>query len=192
MVAGYTGYKADSYDWVKRYFGSDATWNRYDYTASSTPASYTPGATTGGTIFADVIDSTKISPFNAYGIEACYAFHGYSYSGQKAVNLGAGVVGYSLAYRGTDGTAYSVLYWIWAVDDAQGNKHYERVVLLKPSSDNAAAASAPQSDPLKGVGYNSQGSSSVVASPADQAQLTSFASTVIAHQPAAKKKLGSA
>lgn len=201
VIPGFSGAKTNDYDWVKRYFGDSATWHRYQYGATGgvTPASYTTGsaatavpasassvsaaAALNGTVIADVIDSPNLGAFNAYGIEACYRFHGYTFSHEKALDLGAGVRGATLAYRDpASGTTWSVLYWVWAVQTAHG-KRFERVVLLHPSSLQAVADSNPDSEPLKGVGYNASGSGSVTPSAGDVAGETAFAKTVIAHQP---------
>jgi exosortase/archaeosortase family protein len=189
-VAGYASAEIASYPWVKNFFGSAASWQRYEYS----PTYGTYGASFGGygsgsQVIVDVIDSKHIGPFNAYGIEACYAFHGYSVTGEHTVDLG-GVQGHVLQYKDS-GRSWNVVYWIWVVDDGHGQKRYERVVLLQSagtadSLDSAAAT--PDQNPLKGVGYVAPGTVATPLTPGQteralhegEDQLVAFARETVA------------
>ena len=112
----------------KPLFGQDSRWFRYLYSMTA------PGSTSLHStlpVTADVIDAGNLSGFDAYGVTACYSFHGYTLRDVEAVSLGDGVNGQALSYSG--GTAaspqdWSIVYWIWPVETAAGTR-YERVIL---------------------------------------------------------------
>ncbi len=179
-VPGYSAAKTNDYDWVKQYFGGSSSWSRYSYQST---------ALAGSAITADVIDGSNLGKFNAYGIEACYTFHGYSFVAQQRVSLGGGVDGYQLSYTDPRShSAWDVLYWVWAVKGASGHKRYERVTLLQPRGSVSDPSSlAPQSAPLKGVGSSAPQGGAVAATGAN-AGLFAFAQQLVAHQPVATAK----
>jgi len=182
VVPAYSVGQVASYDWIKRYFGGESTWNRYIYS---------PTGAAGGSVITDVIDGTKLKPFNAYGVEACYNFHGYDTTKEVSFDLGGGVVGHALSYRNpAQAVQWNVVYWVWPVQTKQG-KRYERVVLQQSTQGGDLGAAAPQSSPLKGVGYSApKGGAEAQAASAAQARtqnfLIGFAKQVVTHQsPAA-------
>jgi len=119
----YTG----SIDWATPYFGDSSTWLRYVYT----PAGSANGADlySSDPITADVVNTNELDSFSAYGVEACYKFHGYKLRDVAQVTMGGGITGQVLSYN--DGTAdWTALYWIWPVTSTTGGPtRYERVIL---------------------------------------------------------------
>jgi exosortase/archaeosortase family protein len=125
-------------DWATPYFGEDSTWKRYVYTDAEAAASKS-AISISEPIWADVIDTKSLESFSAYGIEACYQFHGYTLSNISDVNLGGGIRGQTLSYQtGTSEGSWSIVYWIVPVT-AFGVTSYERVVLYVQDSNNVAA-----------------------------------------------------
>jgi hypothetical protein len=120
---GWTPYLIDEYNWAKPLFGDTSTWNRYML-----------HATTNGNlhasipVIADVIDSPDLESFSAYGVEACYQFHGYSLTDVAQVNVGGGITGQALSYDSTQYGSWSIVYWIVPVKSGTST-NYERVVL---------------------------------------------------------------
>ena len=111
------------FDWAKPLFGDTSTWDRYTLRASQ-----------GGNlhasvpVIADVIDSPDLDSFSAYGVEACYQFHGYSLSDVAQVNVGGGITGQALSYTSQQYGSWSIVYWIVPVK-TRTSTYYERVVL---------------------------------------------------------------
>jgi exosortase/archaeosortase family protein len=130
--AGWSAVHTDTYTWATPFFGEDSTWLRYELTwtgATSAPLqARTP-------VIADVITTSDLSSFSAYGIEACYRFHGYKLYSIKTVNLGNGVYGNALSYYNTSiKSDWTTVYWIWPVLTSTGKTRYERVVLMMVNS----------------------------------------------------------
>jgi exosortase len=185
VVPGFDDAPVAEYDWVTRFFGSGSSWHRFAY-AQDTYEPGVVGASQPAPVIADVIDSRSIQPFNAYGIEACYSFHGYTVHGDHTVDLG-GVTGHALSYR--DGAqSWTVVYWIWAVADSTGGHRYERVVLLEPSSAAGLTQVQPDANPLQGVGYSSPSTDSVGTESTDSAALVRFARLLVKHAAPAPTK----
>jgi exosortase/archaeosortase family protein len=179
VVPGFSASPVASYAWVTRFFGGGSSWQRLEYTPTSTFGG-TRVATPMAPVIADVIDSKSIEPFNSYGIEACYQFHGYSVHGEHEVDLG-GVLGHALTYRDRS-RSWNVVYWIWVVDAGAGHRRYERVVLLQPTG--GATGAQPQDSPLQGVGYGSVegGKATSTADAGDgTGLLVDFARQAVAH-----------
>ena len=100
-------------------------------------------------LFADVINASGISGFNAFTLQDCYNFHGWSERGTVDENLGGGITGQSLSYDSSQYGDWSVLYWIWPVKGTEGEPsatRYERVVLYVQDGGGASVR-----DPLTGV-----------------------------------------
>jgi exosortase/archaeosortase family protein len=130
-------------EWARRFFGKDSTWVRYIYSDTGT------GTIRGNLpIYADVIETSNRGSLSAYGIEACYQFHGYTTVGRRSVDLGNGVVGGVLSWTNTDdSTTWTSLWWHWPIKTDKGTR-YERVTLLMNDSSNARlSAPHPTSDP---------------------------------------------
>jgi exosortase/archaeosortase family protein len=127
------------YTQYKRFFGSSSTWRRYVYANTSTASAL--GSTMP--VIADIIETGNRASLVAYGIEACYKFHGFDISKQQSVDLGAGVVGGLLTWTDpTDKTTWTTLYWHWPIKTASGTR-WERLTLLLQDADYAAFRSPP-------------------------------------------------
>jgi exosortase/archaeosortase family protein len=125
-VAGWQSAPATSFDQATAYFGSHATWERVPFNST--------GASVAGptSVYLDVIRTDDASSLAAYGVEACYDFHGFSRVASASTNVGAGVEAQQASYRSpTAATDWSILWWEWPYD-AGGQTRYERLVLLAP------------------------------------------------------------
>jgi len=107
----------------KSLFGESSRWFRYIYTdvGGGDLTSTLP-------VTADVINSASVSDFGAYGVEACYNFHGYSLRDVAKVSLGGGIQGETLSFSTQSGEDWSIVYWIWPVITGSQTR-YERVIL---------------------------------------------------------------
>ena len=128
-------------EWARRFFGRDSSWVRYAF-SNTRPD--------GGTlrsslpIYLDLIDTSSRASLSAYGIEACYKFHGYRISAKQSVDLGNGVVGGTLTWTNLDTDAtWTTLYWHWPIKSSQGTR-YERVTLLMNEQSGGVKAAAPE------------------------------------------------
>jgi hypothetical protein len=147
-VAGFTNGKLAQYDWITRYFGQDASWDRFAYF----PKSGTDYAN-ASLIILDVIRTSDLNTFSTYGLQACYRFHNYRILDERRVDLGNGVTGHALAYWiPNDKTTWTAVYWEWPVN--QGKKQrYERVVLNRvDAGGKPPAAAVTEPDLLTRVG----------------------------------------
>ena len=79
---------------VSAWFGDHYLWYRYSYS----PSFGSRDLSANLAVFADVINTSDLSSFSAYGVEACYRFHGYSLRDVAQVNLGGGINGQALSY----------------------------------------------------------------------------------------------
>jgi exosortase/archaeosortase family protein len=162
---GWRAQLSDQYDWAKPYFGASSTWLRY---------SMFPGVSADvalkadQAVTADVISTSNLRSFSAYGVEACYRFHGYKLRDVAEVDLGGGVKGQALSfYNPKVQQDWTVVYWVWPVQTAKRVEkptRYERVTLyvqgtantsVSPSITAAKSASknAATTDPgLKSIG----------------------------------------
>jgi exosortase/archaeosortase family protein len=128
---------AAQYDWAKPYFGESSTWYRYTYTAGVAGAGDVHSSLP---VFADVINTNNLASFSAYGVEACYRFHGYSLRNVAQVNLGAGITAQSLSYSTKSHDDWSIVYWIWPVKSGTTTR-YERVILYLLNTGDGAVSS---------------------------------------------------
>jgi hypothetical protein len=121
------GWKASfytEYTWARSDFGNNSTWYRFIYTKTGATAALSASVP----ITADVINSTSLNSFSAYGVQACYQFHGYHLRDAAQVSLGGGIKGEALSYSTSRHGDWSMIYWIWPVKSS-GTTHYERVIL---------------------------------------------------------------
>jgi exosortase/archaeosortase family protein len=145
-VAGWSVRKTDTIAWAARYFGSDASWDRYTY-AGLQPTG-PPTRAVAPHITLDVVSTSDLATFSAYGITACYQFHGYQIQTLKTVDLGAGVTAHTIAYRTDAGLQWTAVYWEWPVEGTHGQR-YERMVLnVTTAAGNPTAVSPQQPDVL--------------------------------------------
>jgi exosortase len=124
-ITGWHASPSSSFDLATTYFGPHATWERVPFDATV--------ATAGpSSVYLDVIRTDDAGSLAAYGVEACYDFHGFSQVLAGSVDVGAGVQAEVASYRSPiGGTDWSVLWWEWPFD-AGGQTRYERLVLLAP------------------------------------------------------------
>lgn len=121
-LKGWQEARVAQYDWATRFFGSDSTWIRYQYYGTNQPAS----------VIADVVTTSSLGRLQAYGVQACYEFHGFGLHHPLDYNLGGGVKGTLLTFHDPKMAGeWNALFWAWAVNTPEG-KRYERVVLLAP------------------------------------------------------------
>jgi exosortase/archaeosortase family protein len=144
-LASYLSYPASPPGWEKAvfayeftfarpFFGESSRWFRWSYLAD--PAG---GGDLSASIpvVADVVNTSDLSSFSAYGVEACYRFHGYSLRDVAEVNLGGGITGQALSYSTQRNSDWTLVYWIWPIKNSPKTR-YERVILYM--QDTAAAA----------------------------------------------------
>jgi exosortase/archaeosortase family protein len=121
-----------TYGWAKPLFGDTSVWNRYYLHASG------PGPLrTSVPVVADVINTPDLSSFSAYGVENCYAFHGYALADVAQVSLVGGVTGQAMSYTSQQYGSWSIVYWILPVKLGTGTT-YERIVLYVQNSGHGA------------------------------------------------------
>jgi exosortase/archaeosortase family protein len=114
-----------TYEEGKAYFGVDSTWQRMLY--SSTPAASLRSSVP---IYVDAIDTPDANALAAYGIEACYQFHGFRIESTTRVDIGGGVTAQVIDYHSPrDLVDWTALWWEWPVR-ANGALLYQRVVLF--------------------------------------------------------------
>ena len=152
QVQDYSVTQIAQYDWAQRFFGSDSTWRRYQYLDTNTAVS-TAAAGSDIPVIADVIQTGSLRRFAAYGIEACYRFHGYSIVGETRHTLAGGVQASLITYSNAEDTRdWNALYWIWPVKTDDGTK-YERVVLLAPSVRPSTSATPAAGGAVSAAGF---------------------------------------
>jgi len=158
--------KTDTYTWAKPFFGEDSTWYRYEFTWNGDPKA---DLRSNQAVISDVINTSDLSSFNTYGIEACYRFHGYKLHSIATVDLGAGVTGNVLTYYNTAlRSDWTTLYFHWPVKTASGKTRYERVTLMLVNTTDATF-SGPSlgSSVVRALGLGVQNAVSGKTSPID-------------------------
>jgi len=113
------------FDFAKPFFGESSEWYRWSYVA---PATIKSGLYTSAPVVADVVNTSDLESFSAYGVEACYRFHGYALKDIAQVSLGGGITGETLSYSTQQHLDWSIVYWIWPVLDGTTTR-YERIIL---------------------------------------------------------------
>lgn len=125
-VSGWQAAPSTSFDQASSYFGSHATWDRVAFSSMVTSASGP------SSVYLDVIRTDDAGSLAAYGVEACYNFHGFSQVSTGSTDVGAGVEAKVASFRSPiAGTDWSILWWEWPYN-AGGQTRYERLVLLAP------------------------------------------------------------
>jgi exosortase/archaeosortase family protein len=121
--SGWTSSLVASFQWAKPLFGDNSTWQRYYLIPG-------PGGNLHSNldVVADVINTTNLASFSAYGVVQCYQFHGYSLADVSQVSLVGGIGGQSLSYTSRQYGSWSIVYWIVPVKSGTSTT-YERVVL---------------------------------------------------------------
>jgi exosortase/archaeosortase family protein len=186
---GWDVVKTDVYTWAKPFFGNDSTWYRYQFTWTGDPKS---DLKANVPIIADVINTSDVTSFNTYGIEACYRFHGYKLYSIRTVDLGEGVVGNVLAYYNTSAKSdWTTVYFHWPVKTQDGKTRYERVTLMIINANDATfTGPTPSSSITRSLGLSvhnalyGQGSSSAIDAHFDKTRefLVQFARALVQTQ----------
>jgi len=177
---GWTATFENEYTINKPLFGEDSRWFRYLY--APTPNSSTDLHSTLP-VTADVIDAGSLSGFNAYGVTACYSFHGYTLRDVTTVNLGDGIKGQALSYSGgSSNQNWSIVYWIVPVATGSGTR-FERVILYLQNTPAGTVSLAPHTDGAAQLTSVAKGIGSVQGRLlTNQTFLLAFARQVIAGQ----------
>ena len=132
QVAGWETQFVASFRQVRQYFGQSSTWERVMYLP-------TPEAEISSTksVYVDVITTDNPSTFTAYGLEACFVFHGYHISSVISVDVGAGVRGQVIDYTNPKVKAdWSALWWEWPYTE-DGKTRYERIIVFMANGPRA-------------------------------------------------------
>ena len=113
-----------SYTWAQPYFGAGSTWYRFIYQQVS------PAAPLGSSlpVTADVINTTNLPSFSAFGVQACYQFHGFLLRDASDLRFAGGIRGQALSYTSGRHGDWSMVWWVWPVKSS-GATHFERVTL---------------------------------------------------------------
>lgn len=165
----------------KPLFGGSSRWFRYIY--SDVAPGKSPDLYSSLPVTADVINAAGLSGFNQYGVEACYTFHGYQLADVAKVDLGDGISGQALSYRGSSAaTDWSIVYWIWPVTTGTGTR-YERIILYLQNTEGATVRTKGPVPGISGI------SGALRASDPEQARLiqnrtflVAFAREIVAGQ----------
>jgi exosortase/archaeosortase family protein len=125
-LTGWTAEPSSSFEQAPTYFGANATWERVPFDSADSSAAGP------ATIYLDVIRTDDAGSLAAYGVEACYNFHGYKTVSSGSIDVGAGVQAEFASYQSPiSGTDWSMTWWEWPFN-AGGQTRYERLVLLAP------------------------------------------------------------
>jgi len=188
---GWQVQKTDTYTWATPFFGEDSTWYRYQFSFDGRNPS---DLHSSAPVISDVINTSDVSTFSTYGIEACYRFHGFKLHSIRTVDLGGGVTGNVLAYYNTSSKSdWTTVYWHWPVKSANGRTRYERVTLMLINTNNATfSGPAPSAGALRQLGLGVQNLIGGKASTTDakldrtRAFLVAFAHELILKQATAR------
>ena len=138
QVPGWTsGFMARN-DGARQFFGERATWDRLQYVPGQ-------GATlsTSVPLYVDVIGTDDPGALAAYGVEDCYAFHGYQIESVASIDIGAGIDAQVIDYHNRKiGADWSAIWWEWPYQK-NGRTWYERIVVFIASGPSARYAGTP-------------------------------------------------
>lgn len=110
---------------ASQYFGETATWERVAYQPTGAAQ-----VTADRTVYVDLLTTDDAGTFAAYGLEACYTFHGYEIASVSQVDVGAGVSAQVIDYTNPKSDiAWSALWWEWPYTSDDGKTRYERIVV---------------------------------------------------------------
>jgi exosortase len=128
QVAGWTSSYMAANPGGKQFFGDKSTWDRIQYTpsASATLQASVP-------VYVDVIGTDDPGSLAAYGVQACYSFHGYAIESTSSVDVGGGVTAQVIDYTNTKINAdWSAIFWEWPYQK-NGRTWFERIVVFVAS-----------------------------------------------------------
>jgi exosortase len=146
QVPGWSVNYVGRFDQARQFFGSDATWDRIQYSASRTAA-----LVSSVPIYVDVINTNDSGALAAYGLEACYRFHGYRIEAVTSEDLGNGIVAQVVDYHNTKiGNDWTALWWEWPYTVGT-TIAYERIVLFVSNGPRATYAGYDPNAPASSV-----------------------------------------
>jgi len=129
QVAGWTSGYVAANPAGKQFFGQNSTWDRIQYTPSASAV-----LQASVPVYVDVIGTDDAGTFAAYGVQACYSFHGYAIESSASVDVGAGMTAQVIDYRNTKINAdWSAISWEWPYQK-KGRTWFERIVVSGPSA----------------------------------------------------------
>jgi hypothetical protein len=141
---GFNGSTLDHYPWATHYFGSSSNWTRYRFDGGSARLQ------TSVPIIADVVTTDDSQTFADFGVEACYAFHGYDVADRRVVDLGTGVSATLLTWKDPQvGIRWVSLFWYWPVLEG-GATRFQRIVLLYAADQPGQVVAPAVSSKLRG------------------------------------------
>jgi exosortase len=126
----------------KQYFGTTSTWQRIQYTSNPTA-----NLQAEAPVYIDVINTQDAGTLDAYGLQACYRFHGFRIESLTPADIGIGVPAQVIDYHNSKtNTDWSALWWEWPYQQG-GQTWYERIVVFIANGPSVAyrggAADAP-------------------------------------------------
>lgn len=125
-VPGWKTSDLGSISQAHQYFGESATWDRVAYQPLESAA-----LQASRTVYLDVVTTDDPGTFAAYGLEACYTFHGYEIASVSELDVGAGVAAQVIDYTNTrTDTDWSALWWEWPYTGDDGSTRYQRIVVF--------------------------------------------------------------
>ena len=136
---GWDAHREAIFNWAKPLFGDESVWDRYVLNATRGGDLHTTVP-----VVADVIMTPDLESFAAYGVEACYQFHGYSLRDVAEVNVGGGITGQAMSYTSQTYGSWSIVYWIIPVRFG-AQTTYERVVLYVQNTRHGVVVPATRS-----------------------------------------------
>ena len=141
QVAGWKTQFVAHFIQARQYFGPTATWERVLYLPTAKAA-----ITSTKSVYVDVITTDNPATFTAYGLEACYTFHGYTIASVTTVDVGAGVRGQVIDYTNNKvGIDWSALWWEWPYTE-KGKTRYERIVVFMANGPRSQFAGVTDTD----------------------------------------------
>lgn len=125
-VPGWEASDLGSLTQARQYFGESATWDRVVYQPLEAAT-----VTADRNVYLDVLTTDDPGTFAAYGLEACYTFHGFVISSVASVDVGAGVSAQVIDYTNTkQNIEWSALWWEWPYATDDGITRYQRIVVF--------------------------------------------------------------
>jgi len=164
------------FDWATPLFGDDSTWYRYTFISTGRGDLSAPFGVT-----ADVINTSDLETFSAYGVIACYQFHGLNLQDVAKADLGGGITGQTLSFSGAGRGSWSVVYWIVPVKDGQSVR-YERFVLYVLNASGGAHVHLPPGVKITNVAGSLAGGGGQAELAANRTFLVAFAHELIEQQ----------
>lgn len=136
-IDAWHGRHLTSYSQGQQFFGESSDWNRYQLTAAPGGALYS-----NVPVYLDVITTDDYNALAAYGVEACYDFHGFSIASIAPVDLGSGVTAEVISYtKRQNGAEWTAIWWEWPYR-SEGTTRFARVVMLLPQGPAATIRNA--------------------------------------------------